>query len=53
MAISFYRYSNSFISNKIKPAICDFAKACLTFFCVLVTLRLAFFVIAVCRMDIE
>lgn len=43
----------SFISNKIKPAICDYAKACLTFLCVLVTLRLAFFVIAVCRMDIE
>ena len=43
----------SLISSKIKPAICDFAKVCLTFLCVLVTLRLAFFVIAVCRMDIE
>ena len=53
MTIRFYRHSNSFISSKIKPAICDFAKTCLTFLCVLVTLRLAFFVIAVCRMDIE
>lgn len=43
----------SFISNKIKPAINDFAKACLTFLAVLVTLRLAFFFIAVCRMDLE
>lgn len=43
----------SFISSKIKNAINDFAKICLTFLCALVILRLAFFAIAISRMDME
>lgn len=53
MTIGKFDKDNSFISSKIKPAINDFAKACLTFLGALVTLRLAFFIVAVCRMDIE